>query len=84
MIFRFRCVLLVAAGSGSYLILSLYPLAFRASLYCGAAWSKISLLDEISLILLLMLRGSCFLMLGGWLELVWMYSGLSLGFRYGL
>ena len=76
----FRDLRLVAGVvSVLYTILSLYPLAERALLAYGAATSKISLFDEMLLILLDMLSGIDLIMFGGWFDFVLMYSGLSFG-----
>ena len=49
----------------------------------GAAMLKISSLDEREDMCFSTAIGVCFIMVGGWLDLVSMYKGMSLGFLYG-
>ena len=56
------------------------PQDFKAFLQMGfVLLNSLSLQDRLE-IQWLMLSGSCLMILGGWLDLVLMYSGWSLGF----
>lgn len=63
--------LLLFCSGGLYWSLYLYRLVFRAVLYSFLCLSKISLLCDISLNLLLTDIGSCLVMFGGGLTLYW-------------
>ena len=54
-----------------------------ASVYAGIALLNSSPLQDNDDILLVMAAGSCFMMVGGWLDWAWMYSSSLFGFRYG-
>ena len=53
---------------------------FKASLYVLMLLFKISWFDVNLEIILLITLGTCFLILGGWVEFILVYIGLSLGF----
>ena len=72
-------IALRGAGVLKYVKLSRCPLACRAASYGGLAFSKASLLHDKTDSLRLMDSGSCRVILGGWFDLVLIYSGVSFG-----
>ena len=80
MVFLFLFFLFFCVGVLVYVMFSLWPLVFSAFWYSGAAWLKMCSSDDMSEILRPMADDMFLMMLGGWLDCVCMYMGLSLGF----
>ena len=80
-IFRFRWRFDFWSWVGSnFKDVCLYPLFCNASSYSVLHVLNTSSFDEFCVNLLLIEDGSCFMMFGGWLDDVWMYSSLLFGF----
>ena len=80
---RCRPGLTVWSVGGVVVVGCWWPLLSRASLYAGNAFSYSSTLQDSDAILLVMVWGSCFKMLGGWLDPTWTYCSSLLGFLNG-
>ena len=76
----FRLRLRFRPDGVAYSSLSLKPDFLRTFWYSDAAFSKTSLLYERLDNRWLVIFGSCLRIFLGWLELLWTYSGISLGF----
>lgn len=66
---------------GLYSSLCVYPLLASAAWYSGIALLKMSSFDDISESRLFIPSGTALMTEGGWLLLVWMYSGVFPGLR---
>ena len=81
-IFLFRFIFPVLVGGENFMLI-LCPLESNAFSYIGLAISNSFSLHEMLEILWLIIIGSCFKIVGGWFEFVFMYKGTLLGLRYG-
>ena len=79
----FLLSLLLPVVCGLYSNLCVYPLLASAAWYSGIALLKMSSFDDISESHLFIPSGTALMTEGGWLLLVWMYSGVFPGLRYG-